>query len=247
MIRGLASNRVPHLAYRLIQLDDYCWAWTAGSKPTARPFNSRPESEATLKKYAEERSFTCPELSKQVFSIHGNVPPKGFTALFNGTDLTGWWGLGTENPKWMKLSPEAIKKKKDASQADIHKHWKVAGGELINDGRGLYLSTQKDYGDFELLLEYKTVALADSGIYLRGCPQVQIWDSTEKKKWNLGANKGSGGLWNNSKGAKGKDPLVLADNPFGEWNKMRVLMEASSCSIFSLISFPAALSTSQIK
>ena len=35
-----------------------------------------------------------------------NVPPKGFKALFNGKDLTGWWGLGTENPrKFMAMSP----------------------------------------------------------------------------------------------------------------------------------------------
>mgnify|MGYP006192395349 CR=1 FL=1 len=57
---------------------------------------------------------------------------------------------------------------------------------------------------------------ADSGIYLRGTPQVQIWDFTkEGGKWNLGADKGSGGLWNNSPGTAGKDPAVLADKPFG--------------------------------
>ena len=61
-----------------------------------------------------------------------------------------------------------------------------------------------------------TVPLADSGIYLRGVPQVQIWDYTEEKKFPLGANLGSGGLWNNDKGSPGKDPLVLADKPFGE-------------------------------
>ncbi len=71
------------------------------------------------------------------------------------------------------------------------------------------------------------MALADSGIYLRGCPQVQIWDSTETAKFNIGADKGSGGLWNNSAGAPGKDPLVKADKPFGEWNKLRVTMVGS--------------------
>ena len=69
--------------------------------------------------------------------------------------------------------------------------------------------------------------LADSGIYLRGCPQVQIWDSTEKEKFKLGADKGSGALWNNSEGAPGKDPLVKADKPFGEWNHFRVIMVGS--------------------
>ncbi len=98
---------------------------------------------------------------------------------------------------------------------------------MINDGEGLYLTTDKYYGDFELLIDYRTVPLADSGIYLRGCPQVQIWDSTEKEKFKLGADKGSGALWNNSPGAPGKDPLVKADKPFGEWNHFRVVMVGS--------------------
>jgi Domain of Unknown Function (DUF1080) len=78
-----------------------------------------------------------------------------------------------------------------------------------------------------LLVDYKTVPLADSGIYLRGCPQVQIWDSTEQAKFKLGADKGSGALWNNQAGSPGKDPLVKADKPFGEWNHFRIVMVGS--------------------
>lgn len=153
------------------------------------------------------------------------VAPEGFTALLNGQDLSGWWGLKTEDPaKWMALSPHELAAKKAASLNDINTHWRVEGGVLVNDGHGLFLTTEKNYADFELMLEYKTVALADSGVYLRGIPQVQIWDSTEQKKFKLGADKGSGALWNNPKGSKGKDPLVLADKPFGEWNKLRILM-----------------------
>jgi len=160
-------------------------------------------------------------------------PPKGFTALFNENDLTGWWGIKTENPaKWMALPADKLAAKRAASLKDIAKHWSVDGEELVNDGHGLFLSTLKNYGDFELLLEYKTVAKADSGIYLRGIPQVQIWDSTEEAKFKLGANKGSGGLWNNSPGTAGKDPLVLADNPFGEWNAFRILMVGERVSIW---------------
>ena len=161
-------------------------------------------------------------------------PPKGFTALFNGKDLKGWWGAGTEDPaKYMNMSEEEFAKKRDKSIEDINKHWSVEGDELVNDGKGLYLTTDKYYGDFELLIDYKTVAKADSGIYLRGIPQVQIWDTTkEGGKWNIGADKGSGGLWNNSKGAPGKDPLVHADKPFGEWNSFRIVMVGSRVSIW---------------
>jgi len=160
-----------------------------------------------------------------MISIAAHAAPDGFIPLFNGQDLSGWWGLKTEDPaKWMALSPEKLAEKKQASLADINAHWRVENGVLVNDGHGLFLTTDKNYADFELVLEYKTVARADSGIYLRGIPQVQIWDSTEEKKFKLGADKGSGALWNNPKGAKGKDPMVLADKPFGEWNKLRILM-----------------------
>ncbi len=115
---------------------------------------------------------------------------------------------------------------------DMKKHWSAQNGELVNDGHGKYATTEKDYGDFELLVEYRTVPKADSGIYLRGVPQVQIWDYTEKEKFNIGADKGSGGLWNNSACASGKDPLVLADKPFGEWNKFRILMVGSRVSVW---------------
>jgi hypothetical protein len=155
-------------------------------------------------------------------------PPTGFMALFNGKDLDGWWGADTEDPrKYMALSPEEFKNKHDTSLDNIRRHWRVENGELVNDGQGLYLTTDEYFGDFELLVDYRTVPLADSGVYLRGCPQVQIWDHTEKEKFNLGADKGSGGLWNNSPGAPGKDPLVLADKPFGQWNHFRIIMVGS--------------------
>ena len=123
---------------------------------------------------------------------------------------------------------------KEGGQPQGHRqHWSVEGEELVNDGHGMYLTTEKNYGDFELLVDYKTVAKADSGIYLRGIPQVQIWDySKEGGKWNIGADKGSGGLWNNSKGAPGKDPSVLADKPFGEWNSFRIVMVGERVSIW---------------
>lgn len=159
---------------------------------------------------------------------------KGFTNLIQGNTLKGWWGQGTKDPaKYLALPADGLAKLKEKSQADIHKHWKAVDGVMINDGHGLYLTTDKNYGDFEFLVDYKTVAKADSGIYLRGTPQVQIWDYTkEGGKWKIGADKGSGGLWNNSKGAKGKDPLVLADNPFGEWNSFRIIMTGNHVTIW---------------
>lgn len=152
-----------------------------------------------------------------------NVPPSGFRALFNGKDLAGWHGVGTEDPaKMAALSPEERTAARQKTLPDIQKHWTVQKGDLVNDGEGLYLTTDESFGDYELLIDYKTVPKADSGIYLKGNPQVQIWDWKDEKNLKLGGEKGSGGLWNNSESNPGKYPLVLADKPLGEWNSFRI-------------------------
>ncbi len=163
-----------------------------------------------------------------------NVPPEGFTALFNGEDLSGWHGMPHFDPRKLAEMSEADRDKQIAEWTKEAKaHWKVEDGALINDGQGPYLTTDREFGDIELRIDYRTVAMADSGIYLRGTPQVQIWDYTkEGGKWDRGADKGSGGLWNNSPGAKGKDPLVLADKPFGEWNHLRILQVGARTTVY---------------
>ncbi len=164
---------------------------------------------------------------------HADEPPAGFTALFNGKDLQGWYGWGTRDPREQATAtPEQFAEYKAKSLEDVNAHWRVENGELVNDGKGLYLTTEKNYGDVELLVDYKMQPLGDSGIYLRGVPQVQIWDYTEEKKFPLGANLGSGGLWNNDKGSPGKDPLVKADKAFGEWNHFRIVMVGSRVSVW---------------
>jgi hypothetical protein len=162
------------------------------------------------------------------------TPPKGFTALFNGKDLSGWHGMPHFDPyKLAAMTEDERKAQIEKWTEDAKQHWTVDGNVLVNDGNGAYLTTDKEFGDVELLIEYKTVAKADSGIYLRATPQVQIWDYTkEGGKWELGADKGSGGLWNNSKGSPGKDPLVLADKPFGEWNSFRILMVGERVTVY---------------
>jgi len=151
-------------------------------------------------------------------------PPEGFRALFNGQDLSGWYGLNPHSV--VKLKGEALDAQLKQQRADFAKHWKVENGELVNAGTGPYATSEEEFGDIELLVEYKTVAKADSGIYLRGTPQVQIWDTTPaggKTGPPRFAEKGSGGLFNNStKEGSGKFPLVVADKPFGQWNAFRI-------------------------
>ena len=160
-----------------------------------------------------------------------NVPPTGFTTLFNGKDLKGWQGAIDVRQR-QKLSGEALDKAQKAADDKTLSHWTVENGVLINDGKGGNLATVGEYGDFELHVDWKIEPLGDSGIYLRGVPQVQIWDSASLKG-NLAADKdkGSGGLWNNAKGSKGKDPIKNADRKPGEWNHFRIVMKGKEATI----------------
>ncbi len=162
-----------------------------------------------------------------------NTPPDGFTALFNGKDLTGWKGLLAsphDNPfNRAELAPEALAAAQAKADEVMKAHWKVEDGALVFDGKGANLATAKAYGDFDFYVEWKIPATADSGLYLRGTPQIQIWDPTNPAQFKHGNQKGSGGMWNN-KGA-GKDPLVLADKPIGEWNTFHIRMVGETVTI----------------
>ena len=121
-----------------------------------------------------------------------NTPPKGFKALFNGKDLAGWKGL-VGNPKTRAaMGNEELAEAQKAADEVMRAHWSVQDGALVFDGGGKSLCTAKDYGDFELLVDWKILAKGDSGIYLRGTPQVQIWDAGQRKI-------GSGWLYNITK------------------------------------------------
>lgn len=176
----------------------------------------------------------CATVFASLVQAEENLPPDGFRALFNGQDLAGWHGMGHFDPRVLAaMSDEERTKKHDADLEDVKQHWSIENGELVNDGHGVYLTTDENFGDIELWIDYKTVAKADSGIYLRATPQVQIWDYTEEGgKWNIGADKGSGGLWNNRAGTAGKDPMVLADKAFGEWNRFRILQVGERTTIY---------------
>ena len=152
-----------------------------------------------------------------------NEPPKGFTALFNGRDINDWTGGATRDPREIAALPADQRAEWDAKmKKGIQEHWHVDKGELVSDGKDPFLATTKDFGDFEMWVDWKIGPRGDSGIYLRGVPQVQIWDPSDPHSIPLGADKGSGGLWNNK--TNERNPLVLADNPIGEWNRMYIRM-----------------------
>lgn len=156
-----------------------------------------------------------------------NQPPKGFVALFNGKDLTGWKGL-VGNPKTRQsMSPQELADAQAKADEAMRAHWKVIDGVLCFDGKGHSLCTAKEYGDFELLVDWKIESGGDSGIYLRGSPQVQIWDPANT---GVGAQVGSGGLYNNQKGSS--KPLKPVDKPIGQWNTFRIIMIGELVTVY---------------
>lgn len=150
-------------------------------------------------------------------------PPKGFKALFNGKDLTNWQGLIDIKTR-ATLTPEQLKERQAAANEKMLAHWTPKNGVLIYDGKGDSLQTVKDYGNFEMWVDWKIEKGGDSGIYLRGNPQVQIWEESDKPALDAsGKFIGSGGLYNN-KPPHPRNPLVVADKPAGEWNTFWIRM-----------------------
>src|SRR5438093_12972139 len=175
-----------------------------------------------------------------------NVPPPGFKALFNGKDLTGWKGLPLKPnmnakkkeaqpyvamtmPERLNASPGELAEAQQRGDESAREHWKAEDGVLVFDGKGQNLCTDKDYGDFELYVDWKIKEKGDSGVYIRGTPQIQIWDPFTNPKIGMGEQWGSGAVYNNV--FNPKDPLVMADNPIGPWNTFWIKMNGGKITV----------------
>jgi len=158
-----------------------------------------------------------------------NPQDGGFVSIFNGKNLDGWKGL-VENPiKRAKMTPKELAAAQAKADAAAKTGWIIENGELLFTGKGDNLCTNKQYGDFEMLVDWKLYPgpEPDAGIYLRGTPQVQIWDTA---RVNVGAQVGSGGLYNNQQNPS--KPLKVADQKVGEWNTFRIKMIGERVSVW---------------
>jgi hypothetical protein len=152
---------------------------------------------------------------------------KGFVSMFNGKNLDGWQGL-VENPvARAKMSSADLAKKQAEANLKMVENWTVKDGMIVFNGKGDNLCSVKDYGDFDLVVDWLITKEGDSGLYLRGTPQVQVWDTS---RVDVGAQVGSGGLYNNQKNPS--KPLKVADNPVGEWNTFRVTMVGENVTVY---------------
>ena len=156
---------------------------------------------------------------------------EGFELLFNGKDLKGWKGLVADPIKRSKMDAKTFAEAQKKADTEMRQSWKVVNGELQFTGHGNNITTIKNYGDFEMLVDWKIIddgkQEGDAGIYLRGTPQVQIWDNARVK---VGAQVGSGGLYNNI--VNESKPLKVADKKLGEWNSFRIIMKGDRVTVY---------------
>jgi hypothetical protein len=151
----------------------------------------------------------------------------GFVSLFNGKDLTGWKGLVSNPIARGKMSEAELATAQQKINESIQKDWIIKDGLLVFTGHGDNLCTDKQYGDMEMYVDWKITEKGDAGIYLRGTPQVQIWDTSRRE---VGAQVGSGGLYNNQKNIS--KPLLVADNKIGEWNTFHIIMKGDKVTVY---------------
>lgn len=170
----------------------------------------------------QHRCFTTVLAMLLISLLHGCCEPAPRTAsvigsrpLFDGNTLSGWQGLVGNPYSRAEMSSEQRLEAQEQADLQMRKHWSIDEATLIFDGHGSHLCSIEDFGDFVLELEWMIEPGGDSGIYLRGSPQVQIWDIQQHPE-------GSGGLYNNQRGAS--LPLVAADLPPGQWNHFRIEM-----------------------
>jgi hypothetical protein len=176
--------------------------------------------------YVEFRNIRIKELPR---FPRNNLAPEGFKLLFDGVNLTGWKGLVQSPPKRAKLSAAELAAETEKANRLARQNWNVSDGALVYRGKGFdNLCTTREYGDFELQVDWKINEGGDSGIYLRGSPQVQIWDPLSGKA--NPKHEGSGGLFNNQKNPNG--PLKVADYFPGEWNHFDILMIGDKVTVF---------------
>ena len=157
--------------------------------------------------------------------------PTGYTQLFDGKTLANWKGVTTtekfDNPKVRQAAtPEKRAEMQKIADKGMVEHWFVRDGALFFDGfRGGYsMATAKDYKDFEMWVDWRTLSIqGDSGLYLRGAPQVQIWDA--HNQWGIG----SGGLYNNKKNPS--NALCIADRQVGSWNTFHIIMKGEKVTV----------------
>jgi hypothetical protein len=103
--------------------------------------------------------------------------------------LEGWQGLVGNPITRSKMSEEELAQKQVEANKKMLENWAVKDNAIVFNGNGDNLCSVKKYGDFDMVVDWRITKNGDSGLYLRGTPQVQIWDTA---RVDVGAQVGSG-------------------------------------------------------
>jgi hypothetical protein len=174
-------------------------------------------------------AFACtaqklPDLYKD--ETHGDPPflsEPGWRPLLNGADLSGWHSMDGSQHEWFTTKSVTWKRVFNPT----HLTAKAAPGDRIvngKDGKTANLVTAAKFGSFELYLEFMLARGSNSGVYLHGLYEIQIFDSQGYTgPLTLGD---CGGVYQQDDGSGGSPPLVNACRPPGEWQSFHIWFQA---------------------
>ena len=158
--------------------------------------------------------------------VHGDPPflsQAGWHSLLNGKDTSGWhadvggaheW-FASRSVNWRRIfNPKLL----DANRAP--------GDRLVNGKTGVTkdLVTDEKFGDFELYLEFMVPRGSNSGVFLHGLYEIQIFDSYGYTGPLMVGD--CGGIYAQPDGHGGAPPLLNASRPPGEWQSFHVWFQA---------------------
>ena len=178
--------------------------------------------------------LACISLQAQDFGIlndgysHGDPPfllEEGWIPMLNGKDLSGWHGQEGVRDDWFStqgvlwepmLGPTRLKATKEP------------GDRIVNgDGRTANLISDDRFGDVEIYLEFLIARGSNSGVYLQGLYEVQVFDSYGSE---FPMSTSDGGAiyhrWINEAGVGGSAPRVNANGRPGEWQSYHIWFRA---------------------
>ena len=185
------------------------------------------QSQFFVSSYIDDPSEDVRKATHEALEAMSLPEDEYYVPMFNGEDLAGWQGLVGNPLTRASMKPKELAEKQKEADSKMNDNWSVSDGMIRFSGAGDNLCSVKEYADIELYVDWRITKNGDSGIYLRGTPQVQIWDTS---RIDVGAQVGSGGLYNNELNPSA--PLKVADNPVGEWNTFRIVMTGQRVSVW---------------
>src|SRR5882672_1214269 len=173
-----------------------------------------------------------PAQKRPVFSDgedHGDAPylvEDGWTALLNGRDLSGWVGEDGKPHDW--ITAKGVWWERLLSPTHLGAI-KEPGDRILNSlaGRTNNLVTEQKFGDIELWVEFMLAKGSNSGVYLHGLYEVQIFDSFAST--HAMTSSDGGGIyhrWIDNKGVGGSAPSRNASRRPGEWQSYQIWFQA---------------------